>query len=64
MPSRNMSSSGDYWDNRTILELSKSDFEVDSTSHNKESTILQYHMYITMRLKCSGLCVKIEPLKA
>ena len=49
MPSKNMSSSSDYWDNRTILELLKSNFEVDSTSHYKELTALQYPMYITTR---------------
>ena len=30
-----------------VLALSKSNFEIDLTSHYKESTTLQYPMYIT-----------------
>ena len=49
MPTRCVSSNGDIKTYRIVLVLSKSNFDVDSTSHYKESIVLQYFMYITMR---------------
>ena len=36
---------------RKIISTSECNYEVDSISHHKESTTLQYLMYITMRYK-------------
>ena len=49
MPTRYVGFNGDIKTYRIVLVLSKSNFDVDSTSHYKESIVLQYFMYITMR---------------
>ena len=49
MSSRNMSSKRGPLGPIGILAPSKSNFEIDLASYYKESTALQYLMYITMR---------------
>ena len=41
-----------------MLGPSESTYEVDSTSHYRESTTLQYPMSITMSYKYPCLCVR------
>ena len=49
MLSRNMSLKRVPLETIEILALSESNSEIDSTSHYRESTTLQYPMYIIMR---------------
>ena len=49
IPTRYVGFNGDIKTYRIVLVLSKSNFDVDSISHYKESIILQYFMYITMK---------------
>ena len=49
MPSRNISLEWGPWRPIRLLTPSKSNFEIDSTSHYRESTALRYPIYIRMR---------------
>ena len=51
MPSRDMSSKGTIRIHRIIPTSSKSNSKVDSIFHYRESTTVQYPMYITTRWK-------------
>ena len=54
MSSRNMSSKWGPLGSIKVLAPLESNFEVDSTSHYKQSIELQYLMYITMRHQMLG----------
>ena len=49
MPSRNMSLEQGPLEPIGVLALLESKFEIDSTSHYRESTTLKYLMYTTIR---------------
>ena len=63
MSSNNMSLECGLLELVGVLAPSKSNFEIDSTSHYKKSTALQYLMYITTRHQVLGY-VTYYPLHA